>query len=115
MNLLAQKYRREVIFLDSTPLIQKMKQLKLSMYRDSYAANMRLFLSEVLDDSVDRIIYLDADTIIDGELRELFEIEMGDYPIAMCLDSVGISHKKDIDIAQDEFPRTRESTPRCKQ
>ena len=58
-------------------------------YRGAYAANMRLFLDEVLDASVDRIVYLDADTIVNKSLTNLMEADIQGKTIGMALDSLG--------------------------
>ena len=58
-------------------------------YRGSYAANMRLFLDEVLDESVDKVLYLDADTIVNNQLDELIKIDLKGKTIGMVLDSLG--------------------------
>ena len=38
----------------------------------SEASIYRIFMAELLPDSIDRILYLDADTLIDVDIRELF-------------------------------------------
>ena len=97
-------FQRSLFFLDSESLIQKMKELDMPTYRGSYAANMRLFLDEVLDETVDKILYLDADTIVDTDLRELFSKEMDGKTIGMVMDSLGESHKFQIGLnKQDEY------------
>lgn len=97
-------FQRNLFFLDSESLIQKMKELDMPTYRGSYAANMRLFLDEVLDETVDKILYLDADTIVDTDLRELFSTEMKRKAIGMVMDSLGESHKFQIGLnKQDEY------------
>lgn len=95
-------YHRELIFLDSGNLIQKMKELDMPTYRGSYAANMRLFLDEVLDESVDRILYLDSDTVVDADLKELFLLDMQGKTIGMVLDSLGESHKLQIGLEEED-------------
>ncbi|MDD3412687.1 MAG: glycosyltransferase family 8 protein [Lachnospiraceae bacterium] len=90
---LARQYQREILFLSIDPLIEMMKQWNMPTYRGSYAANARLFLNEIVPEDVDKLLYLDADTIVAGKLNELFEMEMGDYPIAMALDSLVRKHK----------------------
>lgn len=98
------RFQRNLFFLDSESLIQKMKKLDMPTYRGSYAANMRLFLDEVLDETVDKILYLDADTIVDTDLRELFSTEMKGKAMGMVMDSLGESHKFQIGLnKQDEY------------
>ena len=100
-NLVLQ-YHRKVIFVGTNKLISKMKEMDLPAYRGSYAANMRLFVDEVIDESVDRILYLDSDTIIDGSLSELAGTDLQGKTIGMVLDSLGSSHKSQIGLSDQE-------------
>lgn len=101
---LVQEYQRNLIFVDSEKLIRKMKALNMPAYRGSYAANMRLFPDEVLDEAVDRVLYLDADTVVNAGLDELFTSDMHGKTIGMVLDSLGESHKEQIGLsAEDEY------------
>src|SRR4030095_8518005 len=68
----------------------------------SQAAYLRLLIPELLPD-VDRAIYLDSDLVVERDLGELSEIEMGDvpalavrdymYPSVSCLKSVGDNYQ----------------------
>ena len=46
----------------------------------------RLILPELLPDSVDRILYLDSDMIINGSLSELYDQDLEAYDMAACYD-----------------------------
>lgn len=92
-------FQRKVVFIDTEFLVRKMKEIDMPAYRGSYAANMRLFLDEVLEESAGRILYLDSDTVVTGELDELFQMDMHGKAIGMVLDSLGFSHKKQIGLS----------------
>ena len=95
---------REIVYLDADNLIYKMKELDMPTYRGSYAANMRLFLDEVLNVSVDRILYLDADTVVNADLSPLFLLDMQEKTMGMVLDSLGEKHKLQIGLGKaDEY------------
>ena len=98
----ADRYSRSIIFIDCSEQFSKMKEYGMPSYRGSYAANLRLFLPLFLDDSVDRIIYLDADTVIDGSLEALLSDVYNDYPLYMALDSLGMEHKLEIGLDESE-------------
>ena len=97
------QYGRKIVFKKTNNLIEKMKEWGLPSYRGSYAANIRLFLPLFLDDDVDRILYMDADTVAERTLTDLFQIEMGNYALAMALDSLGYGHKLDIGMRESDF------------
>lgn len=94
-------YGQKVTFIDTTMLIAKMKALDMPTYRGSYAANMRLFLPEVIPCDVDKILYLDADTIVDNSLYELFRMNFMSSSIAMVMDSLGELHKEEIGLNKE--------------
>ena len=102
-RLLAAKYKRSICFINTEKLMVMMRQLKMPTYRGSYAANMRLFLPYVLGDDIDRILYLDADTIVTGMLDELLIMPMEGHPLAMSLDSLVRMHKSRLGFTQADY------------
>lgn len=97
-------YGCELCFIPVDPLIEKMKRMGIPLYRGSYAANMRLFLADLLDDSVDRLLYLDADTIVLESLTELFHLNLGTSPLAMALDSIVSDMRTNLGFSlQDDY------------
>ena len=54
----------------------------------SWAAYLRLFMPEQLPAHVDKVLYLDADLIINGSLQELWNIDISDYSCAAVYDTI---------------------------
>jgi len=54
----------------------------------STASYYRLFLPTLLPDTVERVLYLDCDLVVDGDLQPLLEIDLGDRPLAAAVDRV---------------------------
>lgn len=102
MSELTQNYSRNIVFVNVDKLILKMKRWGVPAYRGAYAANLRLFLTEILDDSVEKILYLDADTIVNRPLDCLIQIELGKASLAMVFDSLGGNHKRTIGLKNEE-------------
>lgn len=98
----AAKYGREIVYVETEELIRKMKAMNMPSYRGSYAANMRLFLPDVLEETVERLLYLDSDTVIEGALDCFVDFPMGNAPVAMALDSLVRLHKQRIGFAAGE-------------
>lgn len=96
------RYEVEIVFIDTKDIIEKMKIWGIPPYRGAYSANIRLFLPLVLDDSVNRVLYLDADTAVNGSLEELYQMNLEDKALAMALDSFGTRHKESIGLLKDE-------------
>ena len=97
------RYARKIVFLDTDNLITKMKEIGIPNYRGSYAANMRLFVDSLIPEDVDRLLYLDSDTVVVGRVDSLIDLNMKNYPIAMVLDSLGFEHKKELGISGDYY------------
>ena len=57
------------------------------------SAYSRLFLGDILPDNIDKILYLDADTIVLGDLHELFSTDLTDYYCAGVINMNGNSTK----------------------
>lgn len=91
---------------------QKMEQTAepygatVSFYKieDSYIDNLalsgfnrniwlRIFLPELLDENIDRVLYLDTDTIVCGDITELFSVDLTNHSLAACMDFMGFSDK----------------------
>jgi len=62
--------------------------------RISVAAFYRVLIPEVIEESVDKYLYLDADIIVLGDISPLFEIDLKDYVIAAINDIAAIDMKK---------------------
>lgn len=98
-----QLYNRQIHFIDTEKIVEKIRQLGIPKYRGSYATNMKLFIADYLNANIDRLLYVDSDTIICGNLCPLVSINMDGKPIAMVLDSLGGSCKLTIGLAEDDY------------
>lgn len=77
----------------------KVDETKLEIYKQintheyiTLPSYYRLILSELLPD-VDKIIYLDCDTVVNTSLKDLFDTDLGENIIAGVLDA-RVKHKK---------------------
>jgi lipopolysaccharide biosynthesis glycosyltransferase len=59
----------------------------------------RLLLPKILPSSIDKVLYLDADTIILSDISPLFYTEMHDSPIGGCLDLVSKENAEKYQIS----------------
>lgn len=92
---------RKIIFVETNALIKKMQELNMPTYRGSYAANMRLFVSEILDTINDRrLLYLDADTIVTGDLSQIYRSDI--KTLGMVYDTLGCQHKYELGLREEE-------------
>lgn len=69
----------------------------------SLATYLRLFIPEVLGDIAARVIYLDCDTIVSDRLAKLWNLDVGDCPIAAAPDEGGLTQAKRLSFDSDTF------------
>ena len=92
----ADDHGAEIFFPDTTSLTKKFKELGMIPYRGTYSVYLRLFFTGIPgmpDLSGKRVLYLDADTIVDGSLKELMNLDMEDKSIGMVLESLRDNYK----------------------
>lgn len=97
-----EQYDRNIFFIDGTDVSRRIDELQLPSYRGASVAAARLFISDFLADFDGRIIYLDSDTLIVGDLEELMSEELSGCAVGMSLDSVGRDSKCNIGIKCEE-------------
>lgn len=97
---IAEKYKRECIIIDM-PEIEIPKTL-ISM-RWPKSAFSRLYSAQVLPENIDKILYLDCDTIILNDLVDIDEINIEDYVICGKKDCIGTLYRKNIGLKKDSI------------
>lgn len=100
LELTAKKYGRNIFFLDISRGINKLIELGAPKYRNSYTTYLKLFAFGVLPENVDRIFFIDSDSVIVGDLREIITIDMEGKTIAAVKD--GLTHPYKIMLGYPE-------------
>ena len=95
---IAEKYGRNLIPVDPTSIRNMLIQLKVEPWRGTYTTYYKLFAASTLDLPTDRVLQIDGDTIINGPLDELIEMDLGDSICAATWDCVLTEYKRCIDI-----------------
>lgn len=90
---ISKNYNRNIVIRDTKKIIAKMKKWGMPSYRGSYAANLRMLLPYFLDQSINRVLYLDSDTIVNDSIKEFYEMSLNEKTVAMVLDSLGGTYK----------------------
>ena len=79
---LAGQYNQQIRFYN----MEKICAETISAFREviptglSIGATFRLLIFQVLSPQIDKVIYLDADTIVNLDIQELWQIDLGDKP-----------------------------------
>jgi len=61
---------------------------------------IRLHLSELLDESIDKVLYLDCDIVVNKDISKLWEYELGDFFLA-AVDNTDLGRNLSIGIPVD--------------
>lgn len=96
LTLICERYNREIEFVDFKNYSHKLNlDIGNSISINSYA---RLFLSSVLDLNIDKVLYLDCDSIINASLSELWRTDISGYYIAGVSDTVSNTTKLKVNM-----------------
>ncbi len=98
MNV-AEQYDRKLDIIDVNQL-----NLPESLYTGRYpkSAFSRLFAYKLLPETVDCVLYLDCDIIVDGNLKSLYKMPMDGKTILAVKDCVSKAYKQKIGIKDDD-------------
>jgi lipopolysaccharide biosynthesis glycosyltransferase len=68
------------------------------------AAYYRILLPEVLDSSIEKVFYLDCDIVVLNSVRDIYEIDLSDYPLAACEDPAPYTalHRRQLNFALND-------------
>lgn len=78
-------YKSDLTILEM-PDLDKLCGVELETYqwaRNTKATYMRLFLTEIMPPECQSVLWLDCDTLICGNIKELFEIDLSNYACMM--------------------------------
>ena len=93
---------RNIIFVEINAKLEGFKSKFQIPSTIAISAYSRLFLTEILDSSIDRLVYADSDSIFLDSLKGLWETDLSSFMIAGMEDIVDVKFKKEIDLQSDE-------------
>lgn len=105
---MVQSQGAKILFIEK-PNIRKILGVELKTLRWSDSAYSRLFLKLLYSNypEVEKLLYIDCDTLIVDSLQELWNIDISDYLGAACLECMSRMHKKIIGAsAKDNYVNT---------
>ncbi|PWT26248.1 glycosyltransferase family 8 protein [Butyrivibrio fibrisolvens] len=106
LGLIAQNYNRKVLFIDVQTISENIKKLTSVGFsyegKDSFTAYSRLFMDDVLPESVKKALYIDCDTLVVSSLENAYNTKMpDDCVISMVVDCTQREYVKSLDMEQD--------------
>ena len=100
----AEKYARTITVLDTEKVDKFLDDNNIKNYNYSKAPYYRLFLDELLPESVNIILYIDSDTVVAGCLSEIESFSPGpDEVCAMKRDPVFPEYKTSIAMNENDI------------
>lgn len=102
MKKVCKDFKRKIVFIDSKKYIDEIKKCNLRSYRNGYTTYLKLFGFKYIKTNNDMILLLDGDTIIDGSLSDICEIDMSNNAIAAVCDTIYNGYKKMIGMKKDD-------------
>jgi len=93
------KGKAELHFIDVSEFLnEKTKGHRIVSYAGSFDAYSRIWIAELLPNNISEILYIDGDTIVNGSLIELAQMDMRTYSCAMVKDIRSEKYKKKIQL-----------------
>mgnify|MGYP001024511290 CR=1 FL=1 len=99
---IANEYSRNINFVNMDSAIGGLN-LQMGVRKISIASYARLFLSSVIPEKYNKIIYLDCDTIVRASLADIWKINLDNYLVAGVQDTVDNFFLKKIGMKEDEY------------
>ncbi|MGN0976309.1 MAG: glycosyltransferase family 8 protein [Gemmiger sp.] len=100
LRQIAGDWGAQISFLDARPFLGTVHAMGQKMWGDipTYATWARLFLPELLPESVHRVLYLDGDVVAANDCSALFSQEMGGQPLAAVEDCVTTGYRQTLGL-----------------
>lgn len=96
LKKVCEDYGRAIKFINFKEISNK---LKLNIGNSiSLSAYARLFLPSVIDKNIEKIIYLDCDSVINSSLEDLWKINLDNYYVAGVIDTVSAETKLKVNM-----------------
>lgn len=104
LKKLTKQFGRIIFFIPMED-VNRVQDLQLKKVSSSWQffSFCRLFLDQILPDTVHKILYLDSDVLILDDLTELWNTDMSDYCAAGVIDYLGEKYYKSLGLSPDSF------------
>lgn len=102
IKLLCKKYHRKLFLINTKKILTTLKKNKVVPFRNSYTTYLKLLAFKKIKINTDKILYLDSDTIINGSLSKLININLKNSICAATYDCVLNNYKKIINIPEND-------------
>ena len=101
LDSIAQTFGREIRYI-SKPDVQAMAGTQINVGRWNIATFYRLFLPSILPQEIDRVLFIDCDTLILQDLTPLWEMDMGDKWLYGVDDCRGAAYRTNLNLKPED-------------
>ena len=101
LRAVADGYRQRIVLVDADEAIRKLCEQYIDVQRWSLAAYARLLTPELLPD-LERVLYLDCDTLVVDDVAQLWNTSLGTASCAAVSEQTSGLHKKNVRLAKAE-------------
>ena len=91
---LCEMYRAKIFFIETQKITERLQKLQVQPWRGRYSAYIKLMVANSLPCDMQRVIVIDADTIIDGSVEELETMNLHGHPCAMALEGIHVDYNQ---------------------
>lgn len=106
IKITVERYGRRLVYIDANKLVEYIKKYKMPMYRGGYTNYLKMFAGVYFNENnidIDRLLFIDSDSLILGDIGDLFTLDMQDNIIGMVCDSLTFKFKnKYIGLKEEE-------------
>lgn len=103
INKLVQQYGRAKPNWVNAINIEEKIGMRISKDRGSLSQYSRIFLNNIFDINIKRVLYLDCDTIVDGPISDLWNLNLGDNVIGALKDAFSRYYRRNIGLAPNDL------------
>lgn len=103
IEMLCEKYGRRLPQWIQAKNISEELGMDVITDRGSLSQYARLFISSVLPESVERVLYLDCDIIINSSLEELWNLDLQGNTIAALMDAFSKQYRSNINLKPNDI------------
>lgn len=91
-------YERNVFFIDVNSIRNNLECVNLNIDRGSLSQYYRLFIDKLLPDNIDKVLYLDCDTLIVGSIDSLWNTNLIDTCLAAVNDAFSKYYRENLNL-----------------
>ena len=101
-QMLCEEYGRTLTVIDTAPITEKIKSYGVGTFRNVYTVYLIMFLLNDLELKGNRVLKLDADTIVKGPLDELCTMDLKGAYLAATFDCTLNTYKEMVGLTPDD-------------